>query len=127
MTFNINWTFFLNVGSVPKSQRIVDKINNLMEWPLVDIKIERYWKDKTLYKVSAKSSFEAATARDAFYNTMHSANVIARTWTINGPSHDASWEFGGVASPGSCQISGVDSASFSASTVGTFRSAATAV
>ena len=48
-------------------------------------KIERYWKDKTIYECSATTKIEGTTREECVFNALKTAQVISMTWEINGP------------------------------------------
>lgn len=97
MTFQIHWSFFMKVNSTEKCRRMIAKVANAIGADLVNVNAERYWKDETLFKVTAESFFESPTLNDGFYAVMRTANCLARAWLVNGPHEDGSWEFEGTA------------------------------
>jgi hypothetical protein len=115
MKIRIVWTLFLNVSSPAKASKVVHKISKLIELTLSVTHGERYWKEKTLFKVTAHAEMEATSPGDAFFKVMQLASRLAGSWTIAGPHGDhGTWEFGGTASPGTLRIPGADSVVFNA-------------
>jgi len=112
MKVNIDWCFFFEVNSEQKAKKLIEKISASMGLPFDQVKAERYWKDKALFRVGAKSKFEVATPKDELYEIMMTAGRIARAWTVSAPSEEDILEFGGTTQPGSVRIPGVDSISF---------------
>ncbi len=115
MRIDIEWLFFLKVTTQQKCDKVLANISKASGFTLSDLKTERYWKDQSMFKVSARSSFEEPTQKDAFYTIMAKLGRLARQWVVNAPAEDGSWELGGVTNPGSNCIQGVDSISFASS------------
>src|SRR5579863_2891718 len=111
MKINIDWTFLLDVTTEQKSAKLTEKIAGLLS-KLECVKTERYWKDKTFYRVTAKSLVDASTAKDAYYSIMQMAGHIARSWIVTVPSEEGLFEFSGAMQPGSVQIQGVNFINF---------------
>ena len=117
MKINVDWTFFLDVGTKGKCDKLIDKIRKSLDLELAVAKIEHYWKDKTLFKVNARSVFDAPTARDGLYLVMMTIDRLAHAWLVSVPKEEDHWEFGGTANRGSIRLQGIDSISFNASNV----------
>lgn len=117
MKFSIDWTVFLDVNTRTKCDKLIDKISKSLELELTDVKIEQYWKDKTLFKVNARSDFDAPTVKDALFLVMTTASRLAHAWIVAVPPEEPQWEFGGSANPGSIRLQGIDSIAFAASNV----------
>jgi hypothetical protein len=117
MKLCIDWTFFLDVNTEAKCIKLVERIRIALGLPLENVKMERYWKDKQLFRVLAASCLDAPTATDGFYSIMKAVNGLSHRWIVNGPTEGGVWEFAGDASPDSLRISGIKLISFS--TVGT--------
>lgn len=117
MEFRINWTIFLDVKTRIKCDKVVDKIRKSLDLELTVVEIEHYWKDKTLFKVNARSVFDAPTVRDGLYIVMMTTSRLARAWIVAVPQEADHWEFGGTANPGSIRLPGIDSIGFDASDV----------
>jgi hypothetical protein len=116
MKIKNDWTFFLKVSSPAKAEKLVPRLIEVVGLPLSVTGIERYWKDKSLFKVSAHVELRAVSPPDAFYTVMQAASRLAGSWTIAGPHGDDDfWEFGGTASQGTLRLPGVDSVVFNAS------------
>lgn len=111
MRIHINWTFFLDVTTPQKSAKLMKIIAGLLG-ELEGVKTERYWKDKTLYRVTATSVVGALTPQEAYYAIMQLAAHLARSWLVSIPSEDGLLEFWGATQPGSGQIQGIDSIHF---------------
>jgi hypothetical protein len=107
MRFAIEWTFFLEVSTQQKCERIVGQIAELIGCELSILNIERYWKDETTFKILARSSFSASTIPDGLYTTMCMLNHLARTWLITTPAEDDVARFSGTAQKGSTKTKGV--------------------
>src|ERR1700680_2638180 len=90
MRFIFDWIFFSEVTTQQKCQRILDKIADLFGCALSDIKIERYWKDETKFKIQARSSLNAPTAADGLFLIMTKLNHLAPKWVVGGPAEDGS-------------------------------------
>lgn len=117
MEFVIDWHFFLGVTNQQKCDKIIQEISDALGTGFFEISSERYWKEKTLFKVDAKSSFQALNSRDSLYMTMNLIKRLARSWNVTMPPDEGPWEFGGVSSSGSVQIIGVNSIFFNVSQI----------
>ena len=115
MKFYIDWNFLLAVTNQQKCDKVMTKIANLLGTAFSEVKSERYWKEKALYKVRAHSTFDASNSKDALDATMRTIGLLSPAWIVVVPSDDESWEFGGTSSPGAVSLQGIDSISFSAS------------
>ncbi|HQU41280.1 MAG TPA: hypothetical protein PK867_00650 [Pirellulales bacterium] len=103
---------FLNTATPDKARKAVDKIADALSLDLSGAKIERYWKDKDLFKVNATSRVEGATPADAFYRIMGTMRGIATRCVITLPDEDGIFEFGGAVNPGESRLQGIESVSF---------------
>ena len=66
-------------------ERQIKILNGISKNQLVVQKIDRYWKDKTLYECSATTEIEGVTKEECVFNALRAAQAISMTWEINGP------------------------------------------
>ena len=116
MRFDINWSFFLEVTTRQKCEKLLDQVTQLLGFRFSNLKIEPYWKEQETFKVSAQSSFDAPSAKDGLYELVMLLNRMASTWVVKGPKVDDSWTFSGMAQPGTTiRVPGIKSVAFDAS------------
>ena len=112
MDFCVDWTLFVKVSTSQKCERIIDTVQKALGISFSQVTKDRYWKDKSLFKVDAKSCVTAPATKDAFYAIMTAANGLARRWVVNGPTEGGIWEFAGTAEKSSIRIQGIESIDF---------------
>ena len=66
-------------------ERQIKILNAKVEKPFSVENIERYWKDKTIFECSLKTSVQGPTKEEYVYNTIVKAHSISKVWEINGP------------------------------------------
>lgn len=115
MKVDIDWQFFLNVTDQQKCDKMIEKISEALGIAFCEVISERYWKDDTLFRVAAGSTFETVNSKEALAATMKMLKRLAPTWILTVPPDGEPWEFGGTSNPGAVQSQGVKFISFSAS------------
>jgi hypothetical protein len=108
----IHWNIFANVNSEQKCRKVITSIEKALGSNFANLKIEKYWKDKHLFKVQAISKIDVRSDRDGFFDIMTKAGHLSRSWSISTPSENSPLEFGGASQPGSGIIPGIDSVAF---------------
>lgn len=114
MIFKIIWEFYVSAKSKDKCLKVVQKtITSLgIESDLQEC--ERYWKDKSLFKVNLKSSLHAEDIQNAVFKVLGLSSIISRRWIVGSPQNyeNGKWEFAGWASSRDLICPGISEASF---------------
>ena len=66
-------------------ERQIHILNDKSKVQFVVQKIEKYWKDESLFECSAKTAVEGNTKEECVYNSLKTAHAISMVWEINGP------------------------------------------
>jgi hypothetical protein len=112
MRFNVDWTFFLEVTTQQKCEKLLDQVSQSLGFPFSNLKIEPYWKERGTFKVIAQSSFDAPAAKDGLFDIMMLLNRLASTWVVKAPTLEDLWTFSGMAQPETLRIQGIKSITF---------------
>ncbi|HEY5313167.1 MAG TPA: hypothetical protein VIK18_11635 [Pirellulales bacterium] len=114
MQLLIYWNIFADANSDQKCRKLIEKFESAIGMALKDATIERYWKDKALFKVHALSRLDIQSNKDGFFTVMTKAGQLFRTWIIKPPSEEWPWQFGATSQAASGRIPGIDSVFFEA-------------
>lgn len=109
MTFKVDLTVFLNTPTPEKARKIVDKIAAATSLDVSGAKVERYWKDKELFKATVSLPFRGMTPRNAFFKVLSRLKPIASRWVVTIPDEEDDFEFSGAVNKGESRIQGIDS------------------
>lgn len=112
MQFAVLWNIFVDANSDQKCRKLLSKVEQAIGIPLAEAKIEKYWKDKTRFKIQAVSRIDVPSNKDGFFTVMTKAGHLSRAWVISAPAEDLPLEFSGTSQPGSGLIPGIDSVFF---------------
>ncbi len=112
MKFEIDWTFYFQANHLQKCNRLIEKLAKTTGAFIYSTHIDPCLEDPTLFRVTAKSTTEAANTHDAPQAIRQLADRIAAAWILRGPSKGTPWEFGGATRASSSRIKGIESAMF---------------
>lgn len=86
MKFKIEWTVFLRVKDERKATKVLTNIEEKIGLKVEGNKIEKYWKDKTLWKADFITYYSnEMNVQEAVFTTLELLNEVGSEWSIHSP------------------------------------------
>lgn len=111
MHFEISWHLFLKVKNEPKAMKLLKQFEMNINQNLINIKLERYWKDSTLIEAKFISQYEEEMEiESAVFDVLQRTNEVGYNWSISKPrnigNEEMVWAFEGICNKS--RITGVE-------------------
>ena len=85
MNKNLFFRLFYKLKQKNDVERQIKILNDKSTTPFIIHKIEKYWKDKTLFECELTNTVEGVSKEQCVFNTLKIAQAISMTWEVNGP------------------------------------------
>lgn len=110
MEYTVQWSLFAEAANPAKAKRVVARLRAVMGQSLTAFKIERYWKDRRLVKISGRTQHVAASPEAAAFEIQKVCSRLAAAWIGPGPSVYGrdNLEFEATSNPGTIVVPGVE-------------------
>ncbi len=105
----IHWQLFLRVRTADKAKAVVGGCAKVLANDSSVVECQRYWKDKSLFRVLMTSPVVAAEVPAAVMETLQACSALAGRWVVSSPQfyEGNEWEFSGSADSPTISIPGV--------------------